>query len=1000
VQPAPIVRITVFGDSVPSPGIRSDFFPGPGENRGKASSNADFQVRRDSFGVEWGVPPCSAPFLPRMSPPPQTHHGFPMSVFQLSLQCPSVRPHPDGGGRPGLAINSPGSSKPHPRTARAVPANAGGIGLALAVRLVFWCLVSCSTMAPVQADGNEAFEKAIRPLLLDRCIECHGPSKQEHGVRLDRRQDVLQGKAGDQPLVVPGNPGESRLYQVLQHSKDDIAMPPSGRLPDEQRQAVHDWIQAGAPWPDTADLEGEAKRRLERWREHWAFQPLQQPDLSARGENQSVIDFLIDRELSAAGLQQSPQAAPRVLVRRLAVALTGLPPALDDLQQGEAAAAAGNWDAWYAGYVGRLLSSPHYGERWGRYWLDLSRYADTRGYVFMEDRDYKDAWRYREWVIRSLNADMGWDEFVQRQLAADRLPGADDPQQLAAMGFLTLGRRFLNNTHDIIDDRIDLVTRGLLGLTVACARCHDHKYDPIPAADYYSLYGVFASSDEPKNEPSTLRLVDKPQPVEPVIFVRGNPANRGAAVPRRFLSALAGANAAAFRDGSGRLELAAAITDPSNPLTARVAVNRIWMQLWGSGFVETPSDFGVRTNRPSHPELLDWLARDWIARGWSQKQLIREIVLSRAWRQSSDRRPDAETVDPENRLYARMNRLRLDFESQRDAALCAAGRLDRTIGGPSADLAADPNVLRRAVYAKIDRQNLPGLFRTFDFASPDTHAPKRYQTTVPQQGLYYLNNAFVMNRASEIAAVSGSAQSTAADAPIAARIEHIFQLVLQRSPLPEELAAATELVSQVQQMQGTGDIEGWDYGFGELLESAGVVRNFQPLRTVREGRLQYGEQLPDPELGYVFLSKTGGHTGRSLEHCAIRRWRTQRACRVLVHGVISHANEQGDGIRMRVVAPGGRVLADVSVHNGTQPLAVPAIELQAGEWLDFVADCAGGPAHDTFGSRFVVSQSTGTGAPRVWKSEEDFREVAAPRQDAWSQLAQTLLMTNEFCFVD
>ncbi|MFM7040196.1 MAG: PSD1 and planctomycete cytochrome C domain-containing protein [Planctomycetaceae bacterium] len=872
--------------------------------------------------------------------------------------------------------------------------------LVVAVWLLVEVVVS-SAAGFARADGEEAFEKAIRPLLLERCIECHGPTKQEHGVRLDRRRDVFEGKAGDQPLIVPGDPVRSRVFQVLQHAEDDIAMPPSGRLPEEQRQAVHDWIQAGAPWPDTADLEGEAKRRLERWRQHWAFQPLAEPDLSAHDPATSVVDFLIDQKLRAEGLQRSPEASPQVLVRRLAIAVTGLPPEREDVQQGEAAAAAGSWEAWYAAYVDRLLSSPHYGERWGRYWLDLARYADTRGYVFMEDRDYKDAWRYREWVIRSLNSDMGWDEFVRRQLAADRLPGAENPEQLAAMGFLTLGRRFLNNPHDIIDDRIDLVTRGLLGLTVACARCHDHKYDPIPAADYYSLYGVFASSDEPKNEPSTLRLVDRPQPVEPVIFVRGNPANRGAAVPRRFLSALAGDNAAAFRDGSGRLELAAAITDPRNPLTARVAVNRIWMQLWGRGLVETPSDFGVRTEPPTHPELLDWLARDWIEHGWSQKRLIRSIVLSQSWRQRSDRRPDAEVKDPENRLYARMNRLRLDFESQRDAALCAAGRLDRTIGGPSADLAADPNVLRRAIYAKIDRQNLPGLFRTFDFASPDTHAPRRYQTTVPQQGLYYLNNAFVMNRAGEIAAASaGPAPENAAKVTPESRIERLFQLVLLRRPTADEQAAALILVNQLQQLQGSGEAEGWNYGFGELVESESVVRNFQPLRTVREGRLQYGEQLPDPQLGYVFLNKTGGHTGRSLEHCAIRRWRTERTCRVLVHGVISHANEQGDGIRMRVVAPGGRVLADVSVHNGTQPLAVPAIELQAGDWLDFVADCAGGPSHDTFGSRFVVSQSMGTGAPRVWKSDEDFREVAAPRQDAWAQLAHTLLMTNEFSFVD
>lgn len=210
--------------------------------------------------------------------------------------------------------------------------------------------------------GDDAFETAIRPLLLDRCIECHGPSKQEHGVRLDRRQDVLQGKAGDQPLVVPGQPDRSRLWQVLQHSEDDIAMPPSSRLPDPQLQAVHDWIAAGAPWPDTSDLEGEARRRLERWRQHWAFQPLQQADLSGCPSEVSPVDYLINQRLMAVGLKPSPEAAPQVLVRRLSFAITGLPPEQRDLEQAVTASAAGTWTAWYTNYVDRLLASPHYGD--------------------------------------------------------------------------------------------------------------------------------------------------------------------------------------------------------------------------------------------------------------------------------------------------------------------------------------------------------------------------------------------------------------------------------------------------------------------------------------------------------------------------------------------------------------------------------------------------------------------------------------------------------------
>lgn len=470
-------------------------------------------------------------------------------------------------------------------------------------------------------EAGDSFEKHIRPLLLEKCIECHGPAKQENNVRLDRRSDVLNGKAGEAAFIVPGNPDASRLWQVIQHHDNDVAMPPSGKLPPEQIEFVRQWIISGAVWPETADLEGEAKKRAERWREHWAFQPVREPDLAPVPSGVQPVDFFVRKALTDKGLAPSPPAQPRVLVRRLSYAIIGLPPELADLKAADDAVNSGQWDAWKAAYIDRLLSSPHFGERWARFWLDVSRYADTKGYVFQEDREYHEAWKYREWVIRSLNSDMPYDEFLKRQLAADQMPGSDDPGQLAAMGFLTLGRRFLNNPHDIIDDRIDVVSRGLLGLTVSCSRCHDHKFDPISIGDYYSLYGVFASSEEPKNEPSTLRMVDRQNPVEPVIFLRGQPHNRGDKVPRRFLTALSGPDAAPFQKGSGRLELAESIASPDNPLTNRVMVNRIWAQLFGRGFVETPSDFGVRTEQPTHAELLDYLAWDFVHQKWSIKSL-------------------------------------------------------------------------------------------------------------------------------------------------------------------------------------------------------------------------------------------------------------------------------------------------------------------------------------------------------------------------------------------
>ena len=873
------------------------------------------------------------------------------------------------------------------------------------LRSVLWHLVltmslaQCFSSLAMADERGDFFEANIRPLLLDRCVECHGGTKQEHGVRLDRRNDLLQGKASDLPLIAPGKPEESRITQVLEHSKDDIAMPPSKKLSDSEIAAVHKWIADGAVWPETSDLETEARRRAEKWREHWAFQPVKSQDLSSIPEGQHPVDFFIDQALTQKNLQRSSPAAAKVLVRRLAFALTGLPAELNDLAAAEQAEAAGQLNEWKSAYIDRLLASPQYGERWGRYWLDVSRYSDTKGYVFTEDREYPDAWRYREWVINSLNGDMPYDEFLKRQLAADRMPGSEDPAQLAAMGYLTLGRRFLNNTHDIIDDRIDVVSRGMLGLTASCARCHDHKFDPIPTADYYSLYGVFASSDEPKNEPSTLRLVDRPKPVEPVVFLRGQPHNRGNQVPRRFFTALSAPNAEPFKDGSGRLELAGAIASSTNPLTGRVAVNRIWMHLFGKGLVDSPSDFGVRTSPPTHPQLLDYLTDYFVKHGWSQKALIRHIVTSQTWQQKSDRRPDAEKADPENRLYARMHRSRLDFEAQRDAILAVSGKLDRTIGGKSADISADPNSLRRTIYARIDRQNLPGLFRTFDLPNPDNHAPRRFETTVPQQALFQLNNPFVMNRAIDVAEQTKGIGSAEDSVP---RLRQMFLSILQREPSASELTELAVFVEDIQARQNIGGgLPGWTYGYGTFDEASNSVTAFTIFPFAGEGKWQGGKDLPDAKLGWATLNKSGGHTGHGLSFCAVRRWTSEVDCRVAINGVIGHQQEMGDGVRLRVVNSRLGVLQDVVAENITSPVASKPFDLKAGESIDFVVDCRGDESHDSFRSKFMITQSVDGKVLRSWNSEDDFRDQpGASRLDAWAQLAQALMLTNEFVFVD
>jgi hypothetical protein len=438
------------------------------------------------------------------------------------------------------------------------------------------------------------------------------------------------------------------------------------------------------------------------------------------------------------------------------------------------------------------------------------------------------------------------------------------------MGFLTLGRRFLNNQNDIIDDRIDVVCRGLMGLTVACARCHDHKFDPIPTKDYYSLHGIFASSQEPKDLPvlassgkptpeqeafekerqklqaevdeyekkfeaelkarnrmhrnelrkrqqkvdalkathpgapaSAMVLVDAPRAVEPVVFVRGIQGNRGESVPRQFLAVLSGEKREPFKDGSGRLELAKAIASRDNPLTARVFVNRVWMHYFGTGIVRTAGDFGLRGDPPTHSELLDWLALRFIEDGWSMKKLHRQILLSQTYQQASTINPSAAAVDPDNRLVWRMARKRLEFEPLRDAMLAVSGKLDRNAGGAPVDILKAPFSGRRTVYGFIDRQNLPGVFRSFDLASPDTSTPQRHVTTVPQQALFLMNNPFVAEQAKALAARPDVQARTAPEE----RVRYLVRLIFGRDPDADEVTLGCQFVASAEEIR---KLKGWD----------------------------------------------------------------------------------------------------------------------------------------------------------------------------------------------
>jgi mono/diheme cytochrome c family protein len=743
---------------------------------------------------------------------------------------------------------------------------------------VFGLLVA---LVPLQAgepasptpEQIEFFEKHIRPVLAEHCYACHGPQKQRGGLRLDTAAGMQRGSSTG-PVVVPGQPERSLLLQAVRQ-EGEVKMPPPPR-PKLSPQAIADlttWVKMGAPWPAEKTAVVAAPSFEEAARKHWAFQPLRPPSLPQVRETAWVrnpIDLFVLAGLEKQGLRPAATADRRTLLRRLSFDLIGLPPTAEEV----AAFEADTSPEAYEKVVERLLASPHFGERWGRYWLDVARYADTKGYVFEEERRYPYAYTYRDYVVRAFNEDLPFDRFVQEQLAADQLlavGGITERRALAALGFLTLGRRFLNNIHDIIDDRIDVVTRGLLGLTVTCARCHDHKYDPITQKDYYALYGVFASCEEPRELPllseptptaeyqaftqklqalqaavkdyqekhkaelaagnrqarSELRrlqkavdqfqatapgappramvLVDRPTPVTPHVFLRGNPTRPGPAVPRRFLAVLCKGQPQPFQHGSGRLELAQAITRRDNPLTARVFVNRVWLHLFGTGLVPTPSDFGLRSEPPTHPDLLDYLAWRFQEEGGSVKKLIRLIVLSQTYRQSSQADPLTVQRDPENRWLGRHERRRLDWEALRDALLAVSGRLDRRLGGPAVDLLRPPFSGRRTLYGFIDRQNLPGVFRTFDFASPDTTSPQRHETTVPQQALYLLNNPFVLEQARQLAQ---RPEVRAAAAP-AERIQTLYRLVFARLPDAEELQQGLLFLSRAGQ-QTEGALGPWE----------------------------------------------------------------------------------------------------------------------------------------------------------------------------------------------
>lgn len=778
--------------------------------------------------------------------------------------------------------------------------------LSTALRTAFIGLLATAySEASATEEATAFFETKIRPVLVEHCYECHSKEsgKAKGGLRVDTREALrLGGDTG--PTIVPGDPPGSLLLTAMRHEDPDLEMPPKkAKLADSVSDDFEYWIQEGAFDPREEGDKTGGNPNFDSRLDHWSYQPIIRPSLPVTGSDWPLhsIDHFVLNKLEKRGLTPSPAAEPAVFARRLYLDLVGLPPTPGQVES----FSFERLDE----IVDELLASPDFGVRWGRHWLDVIRFAESNGRE--SNIVYPHAWRFRDYVIESINNDVPYDRFLLEQIAGDLLPyenDADRARLLIATGFLALGPKGLNSQDkaqfaaDLVDEQLDALSRGFLASSLACARCHDHKSDPVTIEDYYSLIGIFRSTetyygtwvDSENNNPGELiTLPDLPGQLKPgksiplkklremqnqlakldeekrqgeemaakakeegidlrenfnemlrevlrIYWTRGGLVGRLATVDDagnplplcmgtseadsienspvylrgelkhptdpvpRGVPALFGMKPAppTEEDLSGRLALGQWLARPDHPLTARVFANRVWSHLVGAGIVSTVDNFGHTGAEPTHPELLDWLAVSLRENGWSLKHLVREIVLSRTYRQRSAYRPEAFQKDPDNESLWRIEPRRLDAEVIRDSMLAVSGELDRS--PRAASLAAelrshsvslvgfDQNIPRdldgsmhRSVYLPVFRENLPDILELFDFAEPSLVVGERDETNVPLQSLYLMNSPFVRERS---VALAGRLLEHSPNQE--KRIRHAFQLCFHRLPDDSELEMA------------------------------------------------------------------------------------------------------------------------------------------------------------------------------------------------------------------
>jgi Protein of unknown function (DUF1549)/Protein of unknown function (DUF1553)/Planctomycete cytochrome C len=697
------------------------------------------------------------------------------------------------------------------------------------------------TSAAVSADhpkemveGLAIFSRNVRSILVKRCLKCHGGEAEvQSGFNLATREGLLAGGTNGK-AIVPGNSRASRLYRLITHAEEPHMPQDAAKLSEAEIGHIAAWIDHGAPYeegliPAANSAKSWTERAIDpKAREFWSFQPLAiaKPPAAATGSSwpANPIDAFISGSLDRHKLAPNAQAAPRALVRRVTFDLIGLPPTLSDLEAFEADPSP----TAYSALVDRLLSSPHYGNRWARHWLDLARFAESHG--FEHDYDRPTAYHYRDFVIRAFNDDLPYDTFLRWQLAGDEL-APDDPMALVATGFLSAGVHSTQITknevekqrYDELDDMLATTGNAMLGLSIGCARCHDHKFDPIPQADYYRLLSAFTTTvrseiDLPGRPPGTkptkaLIASEGLAPVrlhtqgddffkETFFLRRGDVNQKDGVAPLGYLEVLMrspeGANhwRAAPPKGSRtsfrRTALADWLTDTqtgAGQLVARVIVNRLWQHHFGHGIVATPNDFGTRGERPSHPELLDWLARELIRHDWRLKPIQRLILTSAAYRESSAADGAKEAIDPTNRFFWRHEKRRLEGEVVRDSLLACAARLDERMFGPGS---LEDAQRRRSIYFTVKRSELVAMMQVFDAPEALTSMGDRPSTTIAPQALLLLNNPNVRADARAFARrlLPAFGRSTAE------AVRAGYRIAFSRDPQREELCDSSDFLER------------------------------------------------------------------------------------------------------------------------------------------------------------------------------------------------------------